>query len=284
MAVPGKLGKGDFATMPGWMKAHHFFDWARPEQKERLLRGLEGPSTQVRAPQMAPKPEAHFVLRHEEGERLLALMLTGESAAVGITAALRGAGGYGKTQLARWLAHQEAVQDAFYDGILWVELGESFKVHDAIEGLIDELTGQKPGLTNATMAAARLKELIGDRRMLLVIDDVWNKSDLDPFLDGAPNTVRLVTTCFDHVLPHEAAKVAADAMQPAEAVTLLAVGLPTTQVAAARPALVALAARLGEWPLLLTLANAQLRCDVDDGALVAKAIASAGRRYDEIGL
>jgi hypothetical protein len=237
---------------------------------------------------MAPEPEAHFVLRKEEGERLTALMLKGENAAVGITAALRGAGGYGKTQLARWLAHQEAVEDAFYDGILWVELGENREVHDKIEGLIKALIGEAPGLPDATMAAARLKETIGDRRMLLVIDDVWNKSDLDPFLGGAPNLVRLVTTRFDHVLPHDAARVPVDAMQPAEAVKLLTVGaaglFPPAAVEAARPALLALAKRLGEWPLLLTLANAQLRAEMEGGATVADAIAYATRLYDDVGL
>jgi hypothetical protein len=226
----------------------------------------------------------HFVQRREEGDRLKALLVRGKSAAVGITAALRGAGGYGKTQLASWLAHQKAVEDAFYDGILWVGLGEHPNVHDKIEGLIDQLTGKKASLPDATMVAARLKEVIGHRHMLLVIDDVWNKSDLDPFLGGAPNLVRLVTTRFDHVLPPDAAKVPADAMQPAEAATLLAVGLPPAEVEPARPALLALAQRLGEWPLLLTLANAQLCTDVEDGAPTAKAIASAARRYDEVGL
>ena len=63
------------------MKAEHFFDIAKPEHAERLLRGLEGPSKQVRAPNMAPEPEAHVVLRKEEGERLMGLLLKGESAA-----------------------------------------------------------------------------------------------------------------------------------------------------------------------------------------------------------
>jgi WD40 repeat protein len=288
LLVPDKLGAADFDAMPGSMKAQHFFDIGKPEHAERLIAGLKGPSRQVRAPQMAPEPEAHFVLRTDEGDRLLALLIEGENAAVGITAALRGAGGYGKTQLARWLAHQEAIEDAFYDGILWVELGEHPKVHDKVEGLIYKLTVEKPGLPDAAMAAARLKEAIGDRHMLLVIDDVWNKSDLDPFLGGAPNLVRLVTTRFDHVLPHDAAKVAVDAMQPAEAVELLTVGpaglFPPAAVEGARAALVALAKRLGEWPLLLTLANALLRAEVEGSASVEAAIAYVTRLYDEAGL
>jgi hypothetical protein len=35
-----------------------------------------------------------------------------------------GAGGYGKTTLAKALAHDPDIQDAYFDGILWAELGE----------------------------------------------------------------------------------------------------------------------------------------------------------------
>jgi hypothetical protein len=43
---------------------------------------------------------------------------------VAISAALRGAGGYGKTTLARALIHDVRVRGAFDDGILWITLGE----------------------------------------------------------------------------------------------------------------------------------------------------------------
>jgi predicted ATPase len=45
-------------------------------------------------------------------------------AVAAITAALRGAGGYGKTTLAKALAHDPDIQDAYFDGILWAVLGE----------------------------------------------------------------------------------------------------------------------------------------------------------------
>ena len=89
---------------------------------------------------------------------------------------------------------------------------------------------------------------------------------------------------FDHVLPHNAAKVPVDGMKPAEAATLLAVGLPPAKTDPPPPPLLALAKRLGEWPLLLTLANAQLRSEVEGGVTVADAIAYVMRLYDEVGL
>ena len=44
---------------------------------------------------------------------------------VAITAALKGAGGYGKTTLAQALCHDQRIRDVFDDGILWVTLGEN---------------------------------------------------------------------------------------------------------------------------------------------------------------
>ena len=44
---------------------------------------------------------------------------------VAITAALRGAGGYGKTTLAKALAHDPDIEDAYFDGILWVRAAKS---------------------------------------------------------------------------------------------------------------------------------------------------------------
>ena len=43
---------------------------------------------------------------------------------VAITAALRGAGGFGKTELARLLCQDEEIEEAF-GGILWVTIGQT---------------------------------------------------------------------------------------------------------------------------------------------------------------
>src|SRR5262249_31418519 len=73
--------------------------------------------------------------------------------------------------------------------------------------------------------------------------------------------------------------------QTGEALTLLTQGLPLDQVQAEHPALRTLAARLGEWPLLLTLAAGFLRDRVIRAREpLAQAIASVNRRLDARGL
>lgn len=116
---PGLPAKG---KVPRWIG--HVHDLEFPEQRDRLLHVLRGPSLQKRVPMMAPEPPRDFVPRPHEFDPLKQSLLDAKGDAVAITAALRGAGGYGKTTLARALAHDADIQDAYFDGILWVELGE----------------------------------------------------------------------------------------------------------------------------------------------------------------
>ena len=111
------------------------------------------------------------MLRPEEADKLItALLRTPEpndlkiGSAVGITAALRGAGDPAKRKLARWLCQQERIVDHFYDGILWVELGENPETTGSLQGRVEELirklrrevTHQDPGFSSAFGAAKRL--------------------------------------------------------------------------------------------------------------------------------
>ena len=109
-------------------------------------------------------------VRRKFSDALKAQLLdTDTKDAVAITAALRGAGGYGKTTLAMALAHDPDIQGAYFDGILWVELGEQGggRVLALISDLVALVTGE--ARTMATIAAARtaLGEALGDRRILL---------------------------------------------------------------------------------------------------------------------
>lgn len=243
--VPDKLSGKDIGELPAGLSAQHFYDLRTDEQFNRLIAALKGPSRQLKVSMMAPLHDDHFVLRKEESDKLIASLLRApepdaeanskNGRAVGITAALRGAGGYGKTQLASWLCQQERIADHFYDGILRVELGENPDTTGGLQGRVEflikalrrEVTDDDRGFPNTTDAAKRLFELLekggtkDNGRYLLVIDDPWRKSDVDLFLGGAPNTVRLVTTRLDDTLPLGTDKIPVDAMKPAEAVELL---------------------------------------------------------------
>ena len=210
----------DPATAPRWLG--HLYDLAIPEQRAEFMRRLEGPSTQKRVPMMAPEPPADFVQRPEEFGALKRKLLDAKGDAVAITAALRGAGGYGKTTLAQKLAHDPEIVDAYLDGVLWAELGEKpGNVAGIISDLILMLTGERLAFESVNTAAAKLGETLGDLRILLVIDDAWREQALRPLLQGGHNTTRLITTRRDDILPRQTERQPVDAMSASEALALL---------------------------------------------------------------
>jgi len=198
-----------------------------------------------------PRPEAF-----QEIKRILLEKRMGQTTA--ITTALRGAGGFGKTTLAMALCHDSDIQAAFPE-ILWVELGEQPpRALDLLNRLLAFLEGSHTEAITLQEARERWHVALRDRVCLLVIDDVWQEEALSPFLRGGPQCMRLVTTRNDLLLPKDAARILIDTMNQHEAVALLCQDkdLPD-EISQTRyqPRLEALAARLGRWPLLLTLAR-----------------------------
>ena len=283
----------DFNRMPRWMRDLAFYDLGSLEadifgaEWQKFLNDLNKTPDVRRVPFMVEDLDG-FIQRPEEFDRLIALLLDkNREEPVAITAALCGAGGYGKTTLARAICHDERVQNAFDDGILWVTLGEDpGDLTLRVEELIYHLSGDRPGFTNLEAAITRLKELLGDRDRLLVIDDLWNNAHLRPFTQGGPRCARLITTRNLDTLPDGVHKVKVDAMKQNEAVALLGAGFDKhTDLPTVRNKLNALAERLGEWPLLLKLVNGYLRKSAENkNRSLPDAVARAKQALDKRGL
>jgi hypothetical protein len=247
----------DLNKLPRWLG--HIYDLAIPEQKNALFAKLKRDAEPRRAPTMAPAPPEDFVARPKEFDALKTRLLDPEGDSVaGITAARRGAGGYGKTTLAKALARDPDIQDAYFDGILWAELGEKpERLIATLSDLVTLLSGERPQLETINAAAAKLAETLSDRRILMVVDGV---------------------------LPATAAREKVDAMQAVEALSLLSGGLPADQAIRERAGLRDLAGRLGEWPLLIKIVNGFLRNRVKDGEPLPVATTGANTRLNKKGL
>jgi WD40 repeat protein len=229
-----------------------------------------------------------FVPRPTEYQQLKDAVLSEHTdKMVALTTALRGAGGYGKTTLANYLCRDDDVRFEFTDGILRVEIGkERGDVTGLVIDLIEKLEpgGKRPGFADVVTASEHLGELIGERRILLVIDDVWREAQLRPFLRGGKNCVRLVTTRLPHVLPRHHVPIRIDGMPDDEARSLLSANLPGADTPAVRAKLSALADRLGNWPQMLGIANGWMRDRVAKGETLRDALAHFERRLSARGL
>jgi hypothetical protein len=156
-------GLTDLNSLPRWLG--HVYDLGIPEQDRLFIRVLQGPSTQKRVAMLAPEPPTDYVQRSAEFDALKQQLLDAGGGAVAITAALRGAGGYGKTTLAKALAQDADIQDAYFDGILWVTPGESpDNLLSLISDLITTLSGENPGFQTVNAAAAASMATTRSRR------------------------------------------------------------------------------------------------------------------------
>jgi hypothetical protein len=211
-----------------------------------------------RRPWMAP-PLDQMVERSELGERLVAALVTPDVAEVGLTTGLHGVGGFGKTTLATWACHRPEVDMRYPGGLLWVTIGREVRGADLAERVNDlafVLSGQRPAISDPDVAGAELGRLLDERKsVLLVVDDVWEESQLRPFRYGGSSCTRLVTTRVPDLLPAGGEQIPVDAMSAEQARQLICDrlrGLPLSM--ADRLASVA-----GRWPVLLSLINGVLR-------------------------
>ncbi len=165
-------------SIPRWMKRADWLDF-RPGvpdadlSEQRFLNTLKTPHVRHKVPFMVEDLPANFVQRPREFDPLIRALVDEAQDAVAISAALRGAGGFGKTTLARAVCHDPRVRGAFDDGILWVTLGEKpGDLTSKVLNLVEMLTGHRPSLTDLDSARAKLVEALGERYLLVVIDDV----------------------------------------------------------------------------------------------------------------
>ncbi len=220
---------------------------------------------------MAP-PLDHVIERPEVGDVLLETLLAADAQEIGLSTALHGAGGFGKTTLAAWACHRPEVYDFYRGGLLWLTIGQETRdaaLAERINDLAFVVSGRRPSIADPLIAGAELGRLLDERDpLLLVLDDVWHESQLRPFRVGGGRCTRLVTTRVPDLLPPAAARFLVDVMSPEQARLVITQGI--TDFPAGRAD--ALAAACGRWPVLLGLVNRVLRRRTARGEASAEAV------------
>ena len=176
---------------------------------------------------MAPSREP-FVPRREYEEAVQALLGGREedrAPTVGLTTALQGAGGFGKTALAIELCYDPRIRERFPDGILWAQMRDNLDSDGRLKEIRDLLRAwtenDPPAFETVGKAGRHLIELLHGNRVLLVVDDAWSLEDVAPFQGLHAEATLLVTTRISRALSAEAVRIRVDAMESPEAVELL---------------------------------------------------------------
>jgi hypothetical protein len=174
-----------------------------------------------------------------------------------VVSAIYGLGGVGKSVIASTLAHDAEVQGVCSDGVLWATLGQNPDILPFLYGWIQALGDYDYKPTSMESASSHLRSLLYDKKILLVVDDVWKTEHVEPFQVGGVGCRVLVTTREAYV--PDAERIDMDVMSSAEALELLlskaqVKGLTTHEEEQARK----LIEVVGRLPLAVDLAGAQI--------------------------
>ncbi|HEX3782200.1 MAG TPA: BTAD domain-containing putative transcriptional regulator [Pseudonocardiaceae bacterium] len=212
-------------------------------------------------PRQLPAPPRVFTGRAEELAVLDAAVAAAMEQGETMIAAIVGAGGIGKTWLALYWAHQRL--DRFPDGQLYVDLrgyspdAAPMTSEAAVRGFLGSL-GADPAFIPADLhgQAALFRSIVAGKRMLIVLDNAVNATQITPLLSGSPSCAVLVTS-RDHltglVTSTGAQHLVVDVLTDAEARALLVQQLGPDRIAAESAAVAELLARCGGYPLALNI-------------------------------
>lgn len=227
----------------------------------------DAPAFYPSPPFMAPTLPPQGVLGREEALlRLQHLLALDQPTAVNVPpVALHGMGGIGKTTLALALARQTVIPQLFPDGVLWVGVGPQPTIRNLLDDWGQALGLRLLGERDEAACQERLRTYLHQRRLLLVIDDVWEVAHGQHFLVGGPYCRTILTTRESPVaytLTTRERTQRVDVLEPAAALALLHRLAPESVVldeGSARR----LCERLEFLPLALTLAGRLLALEAD---------------------
>jgi DNA-binding SARP family transcriptional activator/tetratricopeptide (TPR) repeat protein len=248
-----------------------------------------GPGRAAAPPRQLPAAVAGFTGRAAELAALNQLLEQADPATPGtvVISAIGGTAGVGKTALALHWAHQ--VADRFPDGQLYVNLrgfdpaGPPAEPESAIRGFLDAL-GVPPERIPATAGAQAglYRDLLTDKRMLIVTDNARDEQQVRPLLPASPGSLVLVTSRsqLGGLAAADGARlVTLDVLTHAEAMDMLTARLGAARAAAEPDAVEQIAGLCACLPLALAVAaaRAEARPGFPLAALVAELADSAGR-------
>jgi WD40 repeat protein len=128
-----------------------------------------------------PDAPSHYLPREDAIAVVQRMVLEGAGGKVGISAVgerkgplgVYGLGGIGKTVLAAAVARSSAIKERFPDGVLWLTVGQEPEL-TRLQAQVAREFGDDEVFTSAGQGHRRLRELLAERAMLLVLDDVWD--------------------------------------------------------------------------------------------------------------
>lgn len=108
--------------------------------------------------------------------------------------------GVGKSSMVAMLAHDQDVARQFPDGVLWASLGEEPNILGPLSAWAGALSMNPLRRARGIgEVSAQLIALLRDKRMLLIVDDVWQTEHATPFRVGGQLCAMVITSRLNDV-------------------------------------------------------------------------------------
>nr|GMC84637.1 putative disease resistance protein RGA3 [Ipomoea batatas] len=145
------------------------------------------------------------VFGRDGDERNIVKLLTEPQGGKGVSViSIVGIAGIGKTTVAKLAYHSPEVE-RYFDRRIWVCVAEGFNVKRLMKAIVESDTGSECNLVEMEAIQRRVQELIIGKRVLLVLDDVWD-DDHEKYerlknliRNGVEGSKILITTRYEKV-------------------------------------------------------------------------------------
>ncbi|XP_044465072.1 putative disease resistance protein RGA4 [Mangifera indica] len=141
--------------------------------------------------------------REEDKENVVSFLIQPTHVNVSVIPIV-GIGGLGKTTLSKMVYNDEMVRRHF-ELRMWVCVSDDFDVNRLMKEIIYSATHEDCAKLKADEIPKRLQEILGGRKFLLVLDDVWNEQPMNLIdlksllLNGVNGSKIIVSTCSNRV-------------------------------------------------------------------------------------
>lgn len=196
--------------------------------------------------------------------------------------ALVGLGGNGKTTMAMALARDPEIKMKFGDGVLWANVGSQAALlpilHEWLSHYIQDVTPYN----NVSLATQQLRQILHDKKVLVIVDDVWSKDVVEQLAVFGFQGAMLMTTRDRRCLPNKRAiLVEVNELDETSALDLVKLKIGTAATNIAPSILLNICCLLAFMPLALNLA-ASLIAEGIDAVLLERELSKELGRLQKI--